>query len=286
MKTISILLFAIIVVYSTLQAQSPDKKQETYTVNLSNRDSAVKASIYYDKKEVSAKPDRYYAWYGSNKITSTQGGYEGRLLHGTYISFYPDNNLKQKGQYKKGMKNKEWLSWYENGNIREISRWKNGCRDGKQSSFDRKGNLTETAIYRSGKLNGKYVLFNEGKAETVKKYKNGTERLAKEKREKKKISARFKKLFRKKKNEPKQIDMPQKNEGAEDKNEKQKEVKLITPELKPEDKKAKEKEKKEVQSLKQKPPVKEEKKGNTEKKPTKKKEERIAKPSGTQNTPK
>ena len=222
---------------SAVLAQSPDKKQETYTVNIANRDSVVKASIYYDKMEITAAANSYYYWYGSNKINYTQGGYEGRLLHGSYTSFYPNNNLKQKGNFKKGIKSKNWISWYDNGNIKEMSEWKNGLRNGTYKTFDSKGNKIIETCYSDNKLHGKYTVYSDGKASEIKKYKNGTEvikkvkpikepKKIKEAKPKKSLRTKMKALFKKKKkaNEPTKDEAPIKEKKKVPKEKKEKEA--------------------------------------------------------------
>lgn len=116
-----------------------------------------------------------YSWYKSNQIMHTKGGYDGKLLHGSYAEFYLNNNLKEKGTYKKGLKNGEWKLWYENGQLKEIAKYCCGLRQGKMESFDENGILIFEASFKKGKLHGKTISYENGKILEKHNYKKGIE---------------------------------------------------------------------------------------------------------------
>jgi hypothetical protein len=72
------------------------------------------------------KPDLIYYWYGAGAIHSTQGGFGGKPLDGLYNEYYPDKNLKEQGQFKKGLKNGIWKSWNDDGTLAGSTNWKHG----------------------------------------------------------------------------------------------------------------------------------------------------------------
>jgi len=86
----------------------------------------IRADVLPYKTEPKIKNDRYYFWYYSNKIHSTQGGYNGQLLNGHYIAFYPDKNLKEEGSFKKGLKDGEWKNWNPKGDLTNVTTWNEG----------------------------------------------------------------------------------------------------------------------------------------------------------------
>jgi antitoxin component YwqK of YwqJK toxin-antitoxin module len=86
----------------------------------------IRADVLPFKSEPKIKNDRYYFWYFNNKIHSTQGGYNGQLLNGHYVAFYPDKNLKEEGNFKKGLKDGEWKSWNPNGDLTNVITWNEG----------------------------------------------------------------------------------------------------------------------------------------------------------------
>jgi hypothetical protein len=116
-----------------------------------------------------------YYWYSSNKILSTVGSCEGKLLHGQYTSSYLNNNLREKGRYKMGLKQGKWLKWYENGFIQETSEWKKGDKHGTFQNFNANGELISVSDYCNDKLNGETIIYESGKIVTRKNYKNGVE---------------------------------------------------------------------------------------------------------------
>jgi MORN repeat protein len=67
-----------------------------------------------------------YYWYYADAIHTSQGGYSGKLLNGSYMEYYPDKNLKEQGYFKKGLKDGDWKSWDDSGKIISETNWKNG----------------------------------------------------------------------------------------------------------------------------------------------------------------
>lgn len=100
------------------------------------RDSSqeIRVDVLPYKTEPKIKNDRYYYWYLDNIIHSTQGGYTGQLLNGHYISFYPDHNLKEEGDFKAGLKDGEWKTWNRKGGLTSVTNWNDGVQvpDGQQ----------------------------------------------------------------------------------------------------------------------------------------------------------
>jgi len=99
----------------------------------------IRADVLPFKSEPKIKNDRYYFWYFNNKIHSTQGGYNGQLLNGHYIAFYPDKNLKEEGYFKRGLKDGEWKNWNPKGDLTSVITWNEGVVvPGSQQPFWKK----------------------------------------------------------------------------------------------------------------------------------------------------
>jgi hypothetical protein len=86
----------------------------------------IRADILPFKTDPKIKNDRYYFWYLNNVIHSTQGGYNGQLLNGHYVAFYPDKNLKEEGDFKRGLKDGEWKTWNPKGDLTSVTDWNEG----------------------------------------------------------------------------------------------------------------------------------------------------------------
>jgi|GEM_PF-1370638 len=86
----------------------------------------IRADVLPYKTEPKIKNDRYYFWYFNNVIHSTQGGYNGQLLNGHYVAFYPDKNLKEEGDFKRGLKDGEWKTWNPKGDLTNVTNWNEG----------------------------------------------------------------------------------------------------------------------------------------------------------------
>ncbi len=225
----------IFVISSTkLSAQKytePDKlKQFNITVNYD--DNTVKTQMLSQSKDIKINNDRTYMWYGAQKIMETKGGYEGKLIHGKYAAFYLNNQLKEQGQIKYGLKNKEWKYWYPDGKLREIITWKNGVKNGAYAIYNDYGQLMAKGNFKNDKLNGKFYAYNATGNITEKKvYKNGDEVMPKVKVEKPKNEKKVKEekpAEEKKINEPKPIKEKKKKKSTEPKQEGSPNEKVIT----------------------------------------------------------
>lgn len=127
-------------------------KVEMQTLYINAKDSVVRFQVLSDSKKAKYLPAYTYWWYKSNTILRTTGGADGRLLNGEYVCFYPDNNLKEKGTFFKGVKDKLWISWYSNGKISEQVTWKKGVINGERLIYDKDGKILLKERYVNGKL--------------------------------------------------------------------------------------------------------------------------------------
>lgn len=148
-------------------------KYVTYITNINYPAYSVKASVCANCKRVNPYSDRMYHWISYNDLKVTQGGYEGRLLHGKYVVFYLNDQLKEKGTFKSGLKNGLWISWYNNGVMQTNEHWKNGRKHGNFKEFYSDGSLRRSYRYRRNKLHGKMTSYEEGKQVDVERYRRG-----------------------------------------------------------------------------------------------------------------
>ncbi|MBA3681206.1 MAG: hypothetical protein H0W73_08585 [Bacteroidetes bacterium] len=198
---LSFVLIIGIVSNSYSQKYTEPDKLKQFNITVNHEDHTVKTQMLSQPKEIKINNERSYMWYGSQKIMETKGGYEGKLIHGNYTSFYLNNQLKEQGQIKYGLKNKEWKYWYPDGKLKEIINWKNGVKRGSYSIYNDYGQLMAKGNFKNDKLNGKFYTYGPtGKVTEKKVYKNGDEVIAKVKVEKpKKEKAPKEKKVREKK---------------------------------------------------------------------------------------
>ncbi len=95
-------------------------------IHLTDSTQEITADIEPVKNDPKIRNDRYYFWYFNKVIHSTQGGYNGQLLNGHYIAFYPDKNLKEDGYFKAGLKDGVWKSWNRKGDLTAVTTWSEG----------------------------------------------------------------------------------------------------------------------------------------------------------------
>jgi hypothetical protein len=156
-----------------LCSQSSNKNH--VQVNVNEKTESMVFSVLNSKKSIKISSQKFYFWYSSNQIKSTQGGYSGKLLDGVYTCFYLNNNLKEKGIFKLGLRDKSWNSWHENGKLSEVSIWNNGFKNGKSFIYNDKGELVKILNYKNSLLNKNQLYYQDGKIVEQKKYKMGVE---------------------------------------------------------------------------------------------------------------
>lgn len=132
-------------------------KQFNITVNYENY--TVKTQMLSQPKTMSVNNDKVYLWYASQKIMETKGGFDGKLIHGTYRAFYLNNQLKEKGQIKYGLRHKEWKYWYPDGKLKEVINWKNGVKNGKYFLYNDYGQLMAQSHFKDDKLDGRFYTY-------------------------------------------------------------------------------------------------------------------------------
>lgn len=156
-------------------AQKDPGKRKSYEITVNSTDAIIKIEVRSKQKKFSPKNNLIYYWYKSNKILATEGGFDGKPLHGKYTSFYFSQNLMEKGRFKKGLKKGAWKTWYENGKIKEIINWKSGIKHGKHVSYNSLGELVAEGNFKKGKLHGIVKSYDRGVLLSERKYKKGNE---------------------------------------------------------------------------------------------------------------
>jgi antitoxin component YwqK of YwqJK toxin-antitoxin module len=97
-------------------------------------------------------PDKNYYWFKSQKVIITQGGSSGSLLNGEYESFYKNNQLAEKGLFRKGLKHGVWKFWNQSGILVHQENWSKGIQTGKQLYYSPKGIIQKTVVYKSNQV--------------------------------------------------------------------------------------------------------------------------------------
>lgn len=177
--------FVLLILLLPISIFAQQKQKPTFPVYINYPDYTVKADVFFEAKKISVKENLTYYWYSSNKIIETKGGYDGKILNGSYTSFYLSKNLKEKGSFKDGLKTSTWTSWNIDGKINEITTWNKGVKNGVYKKYNEFGELIKEYGFKNGELDGYKIDYEKGKVISKKKYQKGIEILPKEKKQKK-----------------------------------------------------------------------------------------------------
>lgn len=123
MRLTLLVLFVLIALFSFSQ-------EKTRRIPITTKEG-TKAIVEVDNRHKKIKPQKEvrYTWYKAKSILTTQGAYQGDLLHGVYQENYANKQLKVQGTYKYGLKNGIWRYWDEAGKLVKEENWKNGVLD-------------------------------------------------------------------------------------------------------------------------------------------------------------
>lgn len=176
-----LLLIMFLITPTVLRAQ--EENLRLFQINTNGEH--IKAEAYVKPQRIKVNNHLYYYWIKAREIHFSQGGYEGNLLHGSYVSFYPNEQLKEQGRFYKGLKNGEWKKWHPNGAVAEISNWQKGMLNGEVLRFNETGGRIYKAHYKGNVLHGRELLFVQDTISSQRVYKRGVEKVKKVKAEKK-----------------------------------------------------------------------------------------------------
>jgi len=155
--------------------------QVTRTIPIIDGEHEAKVEIFVNNPNVKVDLQKTYAWFKSKQVHYTQGSFEGVLLHGKFVSFHTDEQLKEEGVYQNGLKNGLWKDWYANGKLKETTSWVSGVKQGLHTSYGDNGQVLSKSDFRNNQFHGSVITFENGKEVSAKKYKNGEEVAGKEK---------------------------------------------------------------------------------------------------------
>jgi hypothetical protein len=181
---ISLFLLLISLRLLSQKEVEPEKiKAFSITVNYDNY--TVKTQMLKDPKKITIDNDLTYLWFNAHKILETKGGFDGKLIHGYYKSFYLNNQLRESGEVKYGLKHNIWKNWYPDGKLKEVITYKNGRKNGYYELYNDYGELMAKGCFKNDLLHGKFYTYdNLGRISATKKYKHGNEMIPKPKKEK------------------------------------------------------------------------------------------------------
>lgn len=166
-NSIQIQVFKRFILFLSITAMgltSKSQKNSTIYQSISDYKGYSIFYIYKSVPEIKLNPVLDYYWYIENEIHITKGTVGGRPLHGNFVAYYLDNNLKEKGNYTFGLKNKEWNYWYPNGNLHKCEYYKNGLLNGKYTVYNDKNQIVISGEYKKNQKHGVWKLYeNNGK---------------------------------------------------------------------------------------------------------------------------
>ena len=168
------LLCILIFATSALLAQKMPKLGESREVVINTDEQFIVATVFGETLEMDVDDHVHYYWFSVNKITCTRGGYSGKLLHGRYTEYYPQNkNLKEMGEFRYGAKTGVWKTWYEHGELWTMCEWKKGRQHGDYQIFNSSGQLTSSGTFHKGYMHGLTTNFRNDSIVDQVWYENG-----------------------------------------------------------------------------------------------------------------
>jgi hypothetical protein len=155
MKSISIVLLVYSTIFwshNAIAQRLPDGG--IYKVHVDQANITTDAEILPVKVPSRPDPTRWYYWFARGKISQTQGGFSGHLLHGAYHSFYEGGAPMETGNFSTGLKTGVWSSWNTDGILKQTLTYRDGRRSGDFVVYDEGGKVRQSGIYHDDQLEG------------------------------------------------------------------------------------------------------------------------------------
>lgn len=147
MKKITLISFLLL----SMGVYSQFEIEKTFKVPIRTSSENINIEVDNTSHQPRVKEDRTYYWFKNREVHFTKGAYAGKLLHGSYESFYKSNQLKERGEFKFGLKDGLWVEWYENGEIKSETNWRNGVLEGTKKIYAQDG-AVEIHDYKHGEI--------------------------------------------------------------------------------------------------------------------------------------
>lgn len=176
-----------------------------FNITVNADDHIAKTRMLSAAQNIRISNDKVYMWYTSQKLIETRGGFDGKLIHGPYRSFYLNNQLMEQGEICYGLRHGEWKYWYADGRLKEVISWKKGLKHGGYTVYNEQGYVMARGHFKRDKLHGSFCTYSStGKMLEKKKYRNGAEVIPRIKPAKQKVPREKKQKLK----EPKELKEP------------------------------------------------------------------------------
>ncbi|MBC8311055.1 MAG: hypothetical protein H8E72_02010 [Candidatus Marinimicrobia bacterium] len=117
-----------------------------------------KGDLVEEKKE--HRTDGEWISYYDNDQVRKKGNYKNGKKHGEWIRYYINGQIEEILNYKEGMTDGKWICYLENGKKFMDFNMKNGKEDGLQLSYYDNGQVNIEYTSKNGKYNGSYINYN------------------------------------------------------------------------------------------------------------------------------
>lgn len=176
-----LVLFSIIIFLKFYLVQFVFSQDCAKLINQQKKKRSIKSfneeihlNLVNNDRKIHPHNNRKYYWFENGNINFTQGDFSGKLLNGEYLVYYKNGELKEKGNFKFGVKEGIWKDWFLNGYLHSISFYKWGLKYGKWEEFDSTGKLSLKGNCKNNLKHGKWIEYNNLKNNyEIKKYKKG-----------------------------------------------------------------------------------------------------------------
>jgi len=120
--------------------------RETRVMEETYPDGSPKRECVYKGKDASRELIRETTWYPQNKI-QMKGEYKDKKRDGKWIYYYENGNIWSEGFFKNGKSDGKRITHYENGTVFYEGYYEEDRRVGIWKFFDEKGKLLKSVDY-------------------------------------------------------------------------------------------------------------------------------------------
>lgn len=141
-----------VVLYSCSLEKEVMKQAQYGNFTIFSDTCKIEFQVLMTPLEMQTIAEKRYYWYNDKKIHKTYGGYSGKLLHGKYVEYFRNGELKSKGTFLEGLKDGNWRTYHQGGNIQSEVNYNKGDTSGVAKVFSIDGIKTEYHKKEEGTL--------------------------------------------------------------------------------------------------------------------------------------
>jgi LysM repeat protein len=165
------ILISIFIILNFVTYSESKRELDISKMNFKNR-------LVYAENEKIPFTGTFVSYYENNQL-GMRANYKDGKLDGERILFYTNGKIKSKNYYTEGQREKEHTFYDDNGKITLLINYKNGLKDGETIYYDENNKVKDKFNYKYGKLTDNFSIKQDLVEDKIKTYNDNIHQVVK-----------------------------------------------------------------------------------------------------------